>query len=199
MEVTDWISLIAAILVGGGTLALAFMTWKSIRQTRSIQKSEKRERLLNEVIEWALEVSFTSRYVSDVTWDSKASWSEFHLRSGSEITPKLENLRNRGEYIKQVSLTIDKDLGNVIDELIGNIEERRTLFLEEMKFSSPPSEGEMKEVLDAFEGRDVKDLENFSPQGKNAIALGMNNWILNRNSYKVIEKATEIKTDLLNF
>jgi len=192
------------------TLLVVYTTFNATKQsnlreeTRSKDEIEKenrarKERLLNEIIEWALEVSFTSRYVSDVTWDSKASWSEFHLRSGSEITPKLENLRNRGEYIKQVSLTIDKDLGNVIDELIGNIEERRTLFLEEMKFSSPPSEGEMKEALDAFEGRDVKDLENFSPQGKNAIALGMNNWILNRNSYKVIEKATEIKTDLLNF
>jgi len=56
MGISDWINLIAAILVGGGTLALACMTWKSIRQTRDIQKGERRERLLNEIIEWATEV-----------------------------------------------------------------------------------------------------------------------------------------------
>ena len=40
MVTSDWINLIAAILVGGGTLALAFMTWKSIRQTRRQRSSD---------------------------------------------------------------------------------------------------------------------------------------------------------------
>ena len=46
MEISDWINLIAAILVGGGTLALAFMTWKSIRQTR-------RQRISDNIRIWA--------------------------------------------------------------------------------------------------------------------------------------------------
>ncbi len=56
MITSDWITLGAAILTGGGTLFLGIMAWKSIRQTRSIQKTDKRERLLNEIIEWATDV-----------------------------------------------------------------------------------------------------------------------------------------------
>ena len=48
MEISDWINLIAAILVGGGTLFLGIMAWRTIRQTRNIQEAEKRERLLNQ-------------------------------------------------------------------------------------------------------------------------------------------------------
>jgi hypothetical protein len=47
MTTSDWISIISAILIGGGTLFLGIMAWLTIRQTRSIQKAEKRERLLN--------------------------------------------------------------------------------------------------------------------------------------------------------
>jgi hypothetical protein len=60
MGTSDWISLISAILVGGGTITLAIMTWRSIRQARNIQKREQRERLLNEIIEWAEEIDKAS-------------------------------------------------------------------------------------------------------------------------------------------
>lgn len=53
MTIDNCINLIAAILIGGGTLFLGIMAWRNIRQTRNIQKTEKRERLLNEIIEWA--------------------------------------------------------------------------------------------------------------------------------------------------
>ncbi|MBA7577120.1 hypothetical protein ES708_18966 [subsurface metagenome] len=57
MSTSDWITLGAAILVGGGTLFLGIMAWRTIHQTRSIQKAEKRERLLNEIIEWAIDIA----------------------------------------------------------------------------------------------------------------------------------------------
>jgi hypothetical protein len=60
MGTSDCISLISAILIGGGTLALAVMTWKSIRQSRMIQEAEKKERLLNEIIEWAENINIAS-------------------------------------------------------------------------------------------------------------------------------------------
>jgi len=57
---SDWITLGAAILVGGGTLFLGIMAWRTICQTRSIQKAEKRERLLNEIIGWAIDIHKSS-------------------------------------------------------------------------------------------------------------------------------------------
>ena len=59
MTTDNWINLIAAIIVGGGTLFLGIMAWRTIRQTRSIQKAEKRERLLNEIIDWARQIQTT--------------------------------------------------------------------------------------------------------------------------------------------
>ena len=56
MDIDNWINLIAAILVGGGTLFLGIMAWRTIRQTRSIQKAEKRERLLNEILNWIIDI-----------------------------------------------------------------------------------------------------------------------------------------------
>ena len=40
MSTDNWINLGAAILVGDGTLTLAVMTWKSIRQTRRQRSSD---------------------------------------------------------------------------------------------------------------------------------------------------------------
>jgi len=56
MATSNLINLIAAILVGGGTLALAFMTWKSIRQTRNIHERECRRRRVDDVQNWFNEV-----------------------------------------------------------------------------------------------------------------------------------------------
>ena len=56
MDNSDIINLVAAILIGGGTLTLAYMTWKSIRQTRSIHETERKERLLNEIAKWSADV-----------------------------------------------------------------------------------------------------------------------------------------------
>jgi hypothetical protein len=60
MTTSDWINLAAAISGWIGILCLGIIAWLTIRQTRSIQKAEKRERLLNEVIEWAEDICRSS-------------------------------------------------------------------------------------------------------------------------------------------
>ena len=56
MTTDNWINLIAAISGWIGILCLGIIAWLTIRQTRSIQKAEKREQLLNEILERALGV-----------------------------------------------------------------------------------------------------------------------------------------------
>lgn len=118
MDTSNWINLIAAILVGGGTLALAFMAWKSIRQTRSIQKAEKRERLLNEIIEWAEDIAecgtnvnlpVNIKLTSDLVIDNlnKATFLGY-LR-----------LINRGEYVEAVTDKLfTEDLSKTVHKII---------------------------------------------------------------------------------
>ena len=59
MTIDNIISLVAAIIVGGGTLFLGIMAWKSIRENRRIRDEDRklnfRLRLLDEVRDWARE------------------------------------------------------------------------------------------------------------------------------------------------
>ena len=56
MECNDIIILVEAVLVGGGTITLAIMTWRAIRQTRYIQRRERKNRLLNEIRDWIFSI-----------------------------------------------------------------------------------------------------------------------------------------------
>ena len=100
MTTPDWVNLIAAILVGGGTLFLGIMAWRTIRQTRSIQKAEKRERLLSEIIEWAEDIckcSFGSEIAKEnlVLENQLLNYQELYIIS---------------EYIKKIAEKFEEDL-----------------------------------------------------------------------------------------
>ena len=94
MTTSDWITLGAAILVGGGTLFLGIMALRTIRQTRSIQKAEKRERLLNEIIEWAIGVT---------NWrsESKKIFKEMVERNIQDEASAINYLSERGDAVNK--------------------------------------------------------------------------------------------------
>jgi hypothetical protein len=107
MEVGDWITLAAVIVALGLGVA-------SILQTQILQKRERRERLLNEIIEWAKESyklfydmqNVLYRPKSDkFLWDTESRELEKSLTliwgqkdamtiTASEIDPKLSELVN---------------------------------------------------------------------------------------------------------
>ena len=126
MTCDNWINLIAAILIGGGTLALAFMTWKSIRQNRDIQKSENRDRLLGEIFKWATDVanSAISRRTmrTDELWKTKLDYKYFRVVSKyisvvtssslNDLTPLVEDITKKlDKAIDTTKLVIDKHPG----------------------------------------------------------------------------------------
>ena len=102
MTISDCISIVVAILVGGGTLALAFMTWKSIRQTRSIQKNEQRQRLLNEIIEWAMD-AITCGFEIDIPEESEIDIKAYKVHFLGRLSDKLRAIQARGEYMKEIA------------------------------------------------------------------------------------------------
>jgi len=108
MSTSDWINLIAAILVGGDTLFLGIMAWRTIRQTRSIQKAEKRERLLNEIIEWAVSIGECSHSSMNLTAlstlaDPTRVWTFAYTTIGN-LNLSLSRMELRSKYISQVVL-----------------------------------------------------------------------------------------------
>ena len=74
MDLPAWLTGVISEPVAIATLVLALVTailagasfW-TIRQTYNIRKTEKRERLLNEIIEWATEIQRTDEYDNEIS------------------------------------------------------------------------------------------------------------------------------------
>ncbi len=194
MTTDNLINLIAAILVGGGTLALAFTAWKSIRQTRKLQKTEHKHRLLNEIIEWGLEVSRVTSVSGFTRYAEVEDIQKQRLIIVSDLLGKFTSLETRGKYIKQIALKLENSLGNVVEEVIINIKERNKLLVESMGMSrsGPP----LDELLKITEILNVNGeaLDGLSDEGKKIFDLGKNFKALGESANKVVEEATKIKT-----
>lgn len=125
MATSDLINLIAGILVGGGTLTLAVMTWKSIRQTRSIQKAEKRQRLLNEIIEWATDIRRNSsesispnKIVFDTPMEQEATQRDFY-----SLRLKYQTINVKSDYIKELAKVFGNKLLFATEKVIQQLGE----------------------------------------------------------------------------
>ena len=139
MTTDNWINLIAAILVGGGTFFLGIMAWRTIRQTRNIQKAEQRERLLNEIIEWAVDFK-ACLYNPDVLGkDQKTLYAITHLRivGVNARRKKIETIAQKefGDYLFKY---VDKVENSVVQYLAAveyavGIDEDQILLDEERK------------------------------------------------------------------
>jgi len=118
MTTSDWITLGAAILTGGGTLFLGIMAWRTIRQTRNIQKTEKRERLLDEIIEWAEDIcrcSFGSEIEQGtlVLENQLLNYQELHI-----VSKYVEQIAEKfGEDLYLTVLNITVPLANVTEAI----------------------------------------------------------------------------------
>lgn len=125
MEISDWINLIAAILVGGGTLALAIMAYKAIQQTRAVQKAEKRERLLNEIIEWAEDIrksSSGSIAPNEIIYDdgSMATASQMDFL---RLRKTYQDINTKGTYVKAIAKVCRGNLLSVTESVICKLDE----------------------------------------------------------------------------
>jgi len=125
MTTSDWINLIAAILVGGGTLFLGIMAWQAIRQTRSIQKAENRERLLNEIIDWAIDVTKGELLmeIADVAGIKDIRRARLYLYTTiDKLQFSFRQARTRGLYISGIVSILGADLQRSVGELVRNLE-----------------------------------------------------------------------------
>jgi len=111
MTTSDWITLGAAILVGGGTLFLGIMAWRTIRQTTSIQKAEKREGLLNEIIDWVIQINKSCIPPSGIGREAYKEWSRNIVSS----------LSSEGKWALRSSNIFGSEFNKNINNLLGKI------------------------------------------------------------------------------
>jgi len=136
MEITGWITL-AAVLVALG------IGVSSIVQTNRLKTAEKRERLLNEIIEWALDLNkcgmghkstFSQAAVTDPVTPEKMFYSLSVLYDlASDIQGDASTLIVRSEHIKNIcKKAFDKDLYAIIVKVIAALNEYNNSLLSEL-------------------------------------------------------------------
>lgn len=151
MEIGDWITL-SAVLVALGLGVV------SIIQTQWLQKRERKERLLNEIIEWATEISkpLSTKIFDDLAREA-GNKAKIQLYINAHIAQILGDISKslcRNVYIKKISLSFDNNVRISVDNLIDEIN-RYMEFLKDWHKKSAKEILEKKEI----------DQDDFSKAG----------------------------------
>ncbi len=177
MTTSDWINLIVAIFVGGGTLFLGIMAWRNIRQTRNLQKAEKGERLLNEIIEWASGCMSCAFEINRPRIGEAKSTEQYINRMQMELEDKLKSFKTKTGYIKSIAAPslFGQNLSTVVNISIECLD--LTINLIEKDKNSPKEEEEKEQAKE--------ELDKFMKREGGGLYKCMN---------KVLEEAAKIKT-----
>lgn len=137
MDWSDWLNpvAIATLILAIITSVLALAAFLAIRQTRNIQENEKREKLLNEIIEWAEDVGayilnrnippFEEHFIKSGTYFGEyldesiqeaviAEYTKFRVRSVyianiTKVVPGIQNLVESAiKYLRGIIRLLNK-------------------------------------------------------------------------------------------
>jgi hypothetical protein len=180
MEVGDWITLGAVIVA----LAIGVT---SLLQTQRLQKRERKERLLNEIIEWAIDVAKCGleKDLPDTSRITDVNDGKLHLAYSTNILAKsYQSMRGRNQYISQIVLTFGIDLQEAVSTLNKDVEEHIKLL--DVLYNN---------VTVRFVSLTNSNIAEYTEQiTKYTTQISMHRWKLDESTNKVIEEATKIST-----
>lgn len=173
MEITGWITLAAVIVALGIGVA-------SILHTQSLQKKERRERLLNEIIEWAIDVSNCSISISGseaIKAEEDPHGKVEQILTHAQLTEwgiRLQSMMTRGKYISASAKIFCDDVKTAIKKLNEDLDQfiKSLHSCADIKYKGLSSTVYRKQLDKSLELRDIMD----------------------NSALKVIEEATKIKT-----
>jgi len=162
-----WASAGAPAITLIAVTAALYIGIKSLRQTENIQKQERKHRLLNEIIEWAVDILECGR-VPDMLYEMRVKDVSKPEELGSviadDIRYRFNSIKARSSYIGKIVLSFGQDLQTAV-----------------------------KVTTEALD-RQIELLKQM-PDGKvNPTAVGDHRKILDQSANKVIEEAAKIKT-----
>lgn len=103
------------------TMLLAIAAFWNIRQTYGMRKAEKRERLLNEIIEWAIEITHAN-FGGEIIVTSGISEKIQRRRDSANRLLNCQELTLKGEeLIKQFALSVNNELSDAVSEVIKSL------------------------------------------------------------------------------
>jgi len=134
-----WLGIVIAIFVGFGfaslygnwsafsalaTLVLALAAFWSIRENRRIRDEDRKERLLNEIIEWAVDIATcgSEKKFTDMTSIKDVDQLFLFNRAfAAELMLSFEAMIGKSQYISKVALTFGQDFEKTVEELIRDL------------------------------------------------------------------------------
>jgi len=182
----EWLKDWALPLSAGVTFLLAVAAFWAVRQNYIFRREERRERLLNEIIEWGqllaswpeskISQGFTSRY------PSKGSVSTIiYGRVGKQIDDLL-SINGRNLYTIKLSKIFNAKLRNAITNTIKHIDNYKEYLIQwKTELQGEVDKGTIR----------ISIGDNYLSKSSNVEAYISN---LKVNAEKVIEEATNIKT-----
>ncbi len=155
------------------TLLVAYAAFRTIRSNREKEERDKKERLLNEIVEWAIDIAKCGlekefKYISQFEKDDPRS-DRFVSAFFAELARNFQAIEGKSQYIHTIALKFEESLQKAVKELIETVEEHIDL-LDECKVGQP---GELEKAIGN---------------------VGVHNTPLRESARKIIEEATKIKT-----
>jgi hypothetical protein len=170
MDTLSWVTLLLAIT----TFALAVAAFVTIWQNHLLQKRERREKILNEIIEWAIDVSkcgleidvrffndlFKAKDIEEMNWFGSSV--RLDLLSGFLV------VSTRSDYVSRMACAFGENLNGATLETVEKLKEHIELL--------------RKNYQDKGKGKATSD------------DIGKHRDQLTESANKVVKEATKIKT-----
>ena len=132
MTTAEIISSVLAGLTFLGIIVALGLGISSIRQTRNLQRIQYRDKLLDDIVDWVMEISRCGhrpadfRTILEGSKNIKASKLYMSIES-MNFTFILQHLVNKGKAIKLISRVFNRDLQKAIDNLLIDLESYRDI------------------------------------------------------------------------
>ena len=170
---------IGTLILACVTALLAFFTYLNIKSGYEKEKRERKERLLNEIIEWASGCMSCVFEINRPRIGEAKSGEQYINRMQMELEDKLKSFQTKAGYIKGIAtpLLFGQSLSTVVNISIECLD--LTINLIEKDKTSP------KEEEEAEKEQAKEELDKFIKREGGGLYKCMN---------KVLEEAAKIKT-----
>jgi hypothetical protein len=177
-------------IVAFGTLVLALVTALSIINSNEQEKRDRKERLLNEIIEWGKFIASwsESKIAQGLTRDYPIDGNVISIicdRIGKQIDD-ISAINGKNIYILKLSKTFDAELRNSIVDTINQIDTLK-IFLIQWK-TEIEREIDKGAISIGIDKNELSKISNIDTYISNLIG----------NAEKIIEETTRIKTQDIN-
>ena len=99
------------------TILLAFFTFRTIENSSNRDKINRNERLLNEVIQWAISVWRLHSDLYSLTESVRLDMQEVSYRNFNDLHSDVMNLRDNGKYISKIAIIAGQSVGEDAEKL----------------------------------------------------------------------------------